>query len=625
MVYMNKMILAAALLSCPALMNAGNGGDNGTDSNPDTLRASVVTGTRVSMLRDQISVPVSIVPGEAISASDESALMPVLMEQVPGLFVTNRGVTGYGVSTGAAGAISLRGFGAASGRVLILIDGHPQFESIYGHPVADEYLAMDAARVEVSRGASSVLYGSNAMGGAINILTRKAARNGNALDLKLAGGSYGTFRGRITDSWKQGPLSVTAGFNCDRTDGHRDNSAFSSLGGLLGASYEISGRWKASARLSLMQADSQNPGTVAKPMLEGSSDVTRAMMGVSLENTYEKSSGSIDIYYNWGNHVIDDGYAEGGSPQPYLFHGKDFTAGVSAWQSLEVFKGNRITAGTDLMYYGGNAYRNPRTEIYADHKRLDEEAVYIFDNQAVGNMNLTAGIRLDRHSSCGVQWIPHFGASWMPGPGTSLKASVSKGFRIPNMRELYMYVVANEELKPEEAWSCDFTAGHHFLDGALNLEASIFRTRGSNIIEVTVVDGKRQNRNAGDFSNSGIELAADWKVLPGLNLNANYSYLKMKKIYTGAPVHKGWLGARWDCGRFSAKLGAMFISGLYLNTGDNERKSSYTDLSLRLAWRLSGIMSVFVRGMNLLNDRYETMEGFPEAGFTALGGISLSL
>ena len=155
------------------------------NENIDTLKSAVVTGTRVAMDRDRLPAPVSVVGRERIAVSDESALMPSLMEEVPGLFVTSRGVTGYGVSAGAAGGISLRGFSAGSGRTLVLIDGHPQYQSIYGHAVADEYLADLAQRVEVTRGAASVLYGSNAMGGAINIITRRPEFLGNRVNVKL--------------------------------------------------------------------------------------------------------------------------------------------------------------------------------------------------------------------------------------------------------------------------------------------------------------------------------------------------------------------------------------------------------------------------------------------------------
>ena len=96
-------VLAALLL--PLSLSAGNA------PRTDTLKTSVVTGTRTTALRDQVPAPISVVGRETLAQADENVLMPSLMEQVPGLFVTSRGVTGYGVSNGAAGAISLRGFG----------------------------------------------------------------------------------------------------------------------------------------------------------------------------------------------------------------------------------------------------------------------------------------------------------------------------------------------------------------------------------------------------------------------------------------------------------------------------------------------------------------------------------
>ena len=588
----------------------------------DTLRTSVVTGTRTSALRDQIPAPISVVGLGTFAESLENVLLPCLMEQVPGRFGTSRVVTGYGVSSGAAGAISLRGFGAGSGRVAILIDGHPQFESIYGHPVADEHLAGNAARVEVSRGAASVLYGSNAMGGAINIITRQPLQDGNELNVKLMGGSFGTFRGNVTDSYKQGRFTLVSTISADRTAGHRDNSAFNSIGGMINAGYQLTDVWKAKARVSFSDAYSQNPGPVSAPMLDGTANTIRGMAGVALENHGHCSSGAIDLFYNWGNHIINDGHTANKPAQEYLFHGTDFTAGLTAYQTFTPWQGNGLTAGLDYLYYGGNAFRNPVKEIYANHKHLNEEAVYLLDKQTLGAFTFSAGIRLDRHSAYGVEWIPQFGATWTPTGGTTVKISASKGFRMPNMRELYMYAVANEALLPEKAWSYDLTAGHHFLDGALNVEASVFNTVGSNIIEVNIVDGKRQNRNVGQFANTGAELSADWKLSGAMSLNANYSFLHMEKIYTGAPVHKAWIGADWKAGKFSLNGGAMYIGDLYLTTGETPRKQSYVDVKLRAAYRLTDGLSLFVRGANLLNRKFETMDGFPEPGITILGGIS---
>ena len=616
-------LLAGSLVLCTVLW-AGNEDPAGRT---DTLRTSVVTGTRVSMLRDQVPAPISVVGRETIAHADENVLMPTLMEQVPGLFVTSRGVTGYGVSNGAAGAISLRGFGAGSGRVAILIDGHPQFESIYGHPVADEYLAANAARVEVSRGAASVLYGSNAMGGAINIITRQPVRDGNELDIRLMGGSYGTWRGHITNLYRKGRFSMTASVSADRTAGHRANSAFNSIGGMLNAGYQLSNVWKATARVSLSDAYSQNPGPVSAPVLDGTAHTLRGMAGIALENKGERFSGAIDLFFNGGNHIINDGHTADKPAQEYLFHGTDFTAGLTAYETIDTWEGNALTAGLDLLYYGGNAYRNPVTEIYADHKCLNEQALYLLDKQSFGPFSFSAGVRLDRHSAYGLEWIPQFGATWTPATGTTVKLSASKGFRMPNMRELYMYAVANEALLPEKAWSYDLTVGQHFLDGRLNLEASAFYTKGSNIIEVNVVDGIRQNRNVGAFANAGAEFAADWKAARNLSFNANYSFLHMGKLYAGAPVHKAWLGGSWTPGRFAVTLGAMYIGGLIINDlskGDPVTED-YIDLKARISYRITKGLEIFVRGANLLNQDYETMQGFPEPGITVLGGLSWSV
>ena len=99
----------------------------------------------------------------------------------------------------------------------------------------------------------------------------------------------------------------------------------------------------------------------------------------------------------------------------------------------------------------------------------------------------------------------------------------------------------------------------------------------------------------------------------------------MSKTYTGAPVHKAYLSATWTPGRFSANVGAMGIWGLYLATGENPVTSNYVNLKARLSYRLFDRITLFVRGENLLNQKYQTMIGFPEPGITVMGGVSITL
>lgn len=124
-----------------------------------TIDEVVVTGTRHQTDIRHLSQTVSVVNRKRIEQSMQPSLLPVLTEQVPGLFTTSRGVMGYGVSNGAAGGISLRGLSGGNARLMVLIDGHPQYAGIFGHPIADAYQTLLADRVEVLRGPASVLYG----------------------------------------------------------------------------------------------------------------------------------------------------------------------------------------------------------------------------------------------------------------------------------------------------------------------------------------------------------------------------------------------------------------------------------------------------------------------------------
>jgi iron complex outermembrane receptor protein len=584
----------------------------------------VVTGARVAISRNVMPVPISIVAREVIEQSGETSLLPVLMQQVPGLFVTSRGIAGYGVSTGAAGGISMRGFAGGAGQILILIDGHPQYASIYGHPVADAYIASDAQRVEVSRGAASVLYGSNAMGGTINIVTRNATEEGNRLNARIMSGSYGTQRYTLTDGYRSGKISGVFSGNYERTDGHRVNSEFESLSGYAKAGYEISKQWKVTANVNIAKSNSQNPGTATRPTLDGTAEVLRGMSGLSIENRYGLTDGAVNFYYNWGKHQINDGYFKGETPQPYLFNSTDYMGGVNVYQSVKTFKGNTITGGFDAKLYGGNAYRNPVTEIYADHIKLHEFAGYLFAHQMLGRFMFNAGIRLENHSLYGNEWVPQAGVSFRAAEWTYLKFSASKGFRTPNMRELYMYAPANEALLPEESRNCDFTVTQRLLDNRLSMELSLYYTEGDNIVQVVVVDGSPKNQNVGEFANKGIELSLRYRIMNNLNVNGNYSFLHMDTPITGAPENKLYVGISYSPGKFTLSAGALIIDKLYLTTGTNALTSNYTLVDTRIDYRALKWLDVFVKGDNLLAQNYETMPGFPMPRTTFMGGISLS-
>ena len=311
-----------------------------------SLQEVVVTGTRNATDVRHLPYTVNVINRQTLTEQQQTSVLTTVMQQVPGLFVTSRSMMGYGVSTGAAGGISLRGVTGGAGQMLVLIDGHPQYNGVYGHPISDSYQTLMAERVEVLRGPASVLYGSNAMGGVLNIVTRSMHEDGVKTHINFGAGSYGTVQTEASNQIRSGRFSSTIAAQYSRTDNHRPNMGFEQYGGYVKLGYDISEHWNAAVDLDLTHWNASNPGTVTQPKQENDQWITRGAASLTIENHYNKTSGALSVYDNFGRHKINDGYnADGGTPQTDLFRSKDAVAGVSWYQSAQLFEGNRVTVG----------------------------------------------------------------------------------------------------------------------------------------------------------------------------------------------------------------------------------------------------------------------------------------
>ncbi len=143
------------LFTLPAAMMALN--MTATEAPRDTLNLNeVVVTAPLKTNPDLIPLNVTQVTAEEIEKSGESSLLPVLVSKVPGLFVTERGFAGYGVSGGSAGEVNIRGVGQAN-KVLFMIDGQPQWAGVFGHRLADTYVGNGVDKFEVEKVPSSLL------------------------------------------------------------------------------------------------------------------------------------------------------------------------------------------------------------------------------------------------------------------------------------------------------------------------------------------------------------------------------------------------------------------------------------------------------------------------------------
>jgi len=598
-----------------------------------SLGELVVTGTRDETDVRHLSQTVSVIDRSVIEQSLQPSLLPVLTEQVPGLFVTSRGVMGYGVSDGAAGGISLRGLSGGSGRLMVLIDGHPQYAGIFGHPISDSYQSLLADRVEVLRGPASVLYGSNAMGGVVNIVTRKMHEDGVKTDLHAGYGSYNTLETELTNRIRKGRFSSVVSGSYNRTDGHRDNMQFEQYGGYAKLGYDLTVNWNTYADVNVTHFNATYPGPVSAPLLEGDQRITRGVASFALENKYERTSGALSVFYNWGKHWINDGYtpSAGESPQDGRFNSFDNMMGMSLYQSTQFFKGNRITFGFDWFRYGGEAWteyvkgENAGTRSDLVDKYENEVAGYVDFRQDISRwLTLNAGLRVDHHSRVGTEWIPQAGVAFHLPKDMELKASATKGFRYPILREMYMFPPQNPDLKPESMWNYEIAFSQQLFGGRLHYGLNLFYIDGKNLImTLPNPNGGMLNQNSGAIDNAGVELQAAYRINRCWSVDANYSYLHMKSPVIAAPEHKLYAGANFTKGRWNVSSGIQYIAGLYTAVGDKPQTEDFVLWNVRGSFRATEWLSVWARGENLLAQRYEINAGYPMPKATFEGGVHL--
>ena len=587
----------------------------------------VVTASKTGMHRDIAPMNVTVINSRQIGQSTESNILPVISGQIPGMFVTERGVTGFGLAGGSAGKISIRGVGGsdASFPVLLLIDGQPQFMGMMGHALPDTYVSTDIEKVEVVKGPASILYGTNAMGGAINLITRRQQDEGFDFRGRVMYGTFNTQKYTASTGFKKGKLDVTASYNHDQTDGDRPNSDFKIDNGYLRIGYRLNEHFTVDGNVSHSSFKAYDPGSIYAPnpsVFDNKSqwvDIQRTNAYFTLNNQYAKMEGGLKGYYMTGNHAIYDGWRS-----------KDENMGISLYQGIRLFKNNLVSMGIDIKKYGGRGEAPSLGARSGEWINVDELGGYVFIQQSLfGRLTLNAGIRYDHHSVFGGTWVPQTGAAFSTGFHSTIKASVSKGFRNPTVRELYLFPPANPLLEPERLWNYELSYSQDFIQGRGNATLTAYAIDGENMI--TVVPNPNTpppviNMNTGSFYHTGFELDARYRMTDNFSVQLGYSFVDMDTPKVGAPGTQLLLGGQYRVGKFELMSGLQVIGNLYTKVLPvNEMVSeSFSNLTAKISYRPARQITVFLSGDNLLNQEYQLQYGYPMPGTTFLTGMNIN-
>jgi outer membrane cobalamin receptor len=601
----SPILLLSAVLAFAQISNAAE-----NTNLKDTLQEVVVTGTPVQTSRNYVPSTVTVVTRSEIESSGESSLLKILNGRVPGLFVTEKGVAGYGVSSGAAGQITMRGVGGSpTTGVLVLIDGNPQFMGIFGHPIADTYLASEAERVEVIRGPASMLYGSNAMGGVVNILTKKSQKKGFAGEALLKYCSFNTMDLSLSGSFSSRHWDLFASLNRNSTDGYRDHSAFDLTNGYFKAKYYLDKHISVYTDLNLTRFNAKDPGPDTAGATTGYNfEIFRSTWSYFLDHRFDRFSGVMRAYRNYGVHDITDG-----------FHSEDFNNGLSLNESIRLLDATTLTLGLDGCVYGGKATQTTTSTLLTD-TTVVELGGYAFIRQTLfDRLTLHAGIRRQYHTTYGKEWIPTGGFAWEIRKDLTWKASFGKGFRSPTLRELFLWN-HNSDLQPERIWNYETSFLKTFKTWNTNLEVTAYFLQGDNLI---VAGNMGKLYNSGKVNNKGLELAFGCEPLDKLGFQLIYSHVLMETPVYGTPRNHLFVNGTYQLGKFRLSSGLRWVEHLKTVTGSADASAfqTYTLLNARVSWMLRPSLELSLTGDNLLNQTYETIRYYTMPGATLMGGI----
>lgn len=633
-VQISKMIPLVASVFTPVVAHAET-----SSMNTDTI---VVTANRRATPISQIGQSVTIITTDDIERSQATAVVD-LLRAVPGVTFTRNG--GPGTST----SVNIRG--ADSDQTVALIDGvklndpsTPGGGFNFGN-----LLTGNVGRIEVVRGSQSVLYGSQAIGGVVNIITREPTE-ALAVNANAEYGWRNTGQAVAHVSGKFGPVSASVGAGYFRSDG------FSTFNEARGATerdgYRNAG---ANAKFNIMLSEA---------------------ISIDLRGWYSNGKAGVDGFpaptFAFGDtnetSETDElvGYA---GINAALFEGR--LRNRLAYARTETTRENLDLSGTSPVNTFAAKGKNERIEYQGDFDIADgwrttfgaEQEKSSFRSSSFGGpvsqanarinsvygqlaatpfsgLTITAGVRNDSHNIFGGRTTLAANGVYSPNDGiTTLRASYGEGFKTPSLFQLFSDF-GNTTLKPESSTGWDASLTQKLVGGAIEIGATWFHRDTTNQIVFISCPLPRTdictNRPSGTYDNvalaraNGLELELSIRPVDALTLRANYSFIDAKNRANGLklarrPNHSvnASLDYKWA---FGLKTGATIthVGSSFDNATNTRKLEGYVLVDLRASFPVMDHLEVYGRVENLFNEQYETIFRYGTPRRAAYAGVRLS-
>ena len=502
--------------------------------------------------------------------------------------------------------------------ILVAQNGKPEIMGLMGHPVPDAYSADFLRSVEVIKGPSSLVYGTNAMGGVINMKTKRLFREGFQTRLRLGGGSYDIRRAALQHGGKINDFDYFLLYGRRSTSGHRPHSAFQSDAYHLHLGYEARDDMYFSLQGKSVPFHMEDPGPVGQREPGEEYDITRSDVTLSASIRLNSILLDYSLYHNRGEHRITDG-----------FHSNDYMNGAMFKHTLSILEGNNTTLGLDYRSYGGKIHSVQLPPAFADPSgqsfSVRETGIYLLTRQKLAHrFTASGGVRYQHHSIFGGVIVPQTGLEYLITDNTTLYASYGKGFRSPTIREMYLFPAPNPDLDPEQ--STTLQGGVRWShEGVFRVDLSAYQSNGHNLIQQTGMFPNFEYINSGEFTFRGLETSLKWVPVSGLHLGLNYSTFFADEKVTNQPEDhlRGSLALHRDL--YTLRYTIEYTAGLkdLNNANEYETLPSYAVSKLGVEFIPWEYGHLFLTIDNLFNTDYRTMLGYPMPGRTVEGGLTV--
>ena len=600
-------LLCALLLSTPAFAEP-----------PDAvLPEVVVTASRWEEPVERVPQDVTIITHADIEKKGVPFVVDLLRLQ-PDLQVVQNG------GPGTVATLLMRGGG--SSQVLVMVDGFKINSPSTGSADLSGLLTTDVERIEIIKGPQSTLYGSEAMAGVVNIITKKGAGKLKA-DLSAEGGSFATVRtaGSVSGATDRlnyrlsGTFFDTDGIPIAKNGSVPNSDTNKSVSARLGATPTDNSSVELNLRYGTDKIHLDNYAFGVGPV-----DTENYVQ--KHENYLLAATGKI---FPWEKY-------EQSLTLSYLHDDIDATDPVTAYNNYRIKNTTELLDWQHTLYFhpltivAGFAYRYDAAEnVGSFDKSIDNKAGYLNAKLSLidDTLILNAGLRDDAHSTFGNAVTCRTGVLYYLKPlEMRFKANFGTGFRAPSLNELYYPFYGNPDLKPEKSIGYDAGVEKDLFNKKLVLGATWFWQRYKNLIETNM--NTYTADNIGNAQTEGVEIKASAQPLDNLKLNAAYTWLDAVNKDTGAflplrPRNKVTSTVEYTLAKLTVIGEFQYVSRRH-DSSLNRDLGGYSLVNLKGSYALLKNLSLFVRIDNLFDKSYEEAAGYGTPGISAFGGVKVS-